>query len=165
VIVLGRAHLRQIADQAEAAYPDECCGLLTGRGDPAGTLRVGEVCPSPNLAPSGRDRFEVDPALRLDLQRRLRGGPDRVIGLYHSHPDHSAQPSQTDLDMAWETDLAWLIVCVEAGQAVHVTAHRLVDEGAGFAEIGLRTDDWRAAPRRAPMAGAGVAAPPSAARR
>ena len=65
--------------------------------------------------------------------------------------------------MAWETDLAWLIVCVEGGQAVQITAHRLIEDGAGFTEIALHTDDWGEAPRRAPLAGPGTAAPGTAA--
>ncbi len=138
MIRLTRDHMRQIADAAEAAYPKECCGLLVGRdGD---GLEVREIHPSANLASHAKDRFEVDPELRFDLQRRLRGGPDRVIGLYHSHPDHPARPSRTDLKEAWEPELVWLIVAVERGQAIHVTAHRLAADGGRFEEITLRTE-------------------------
>ncbi len=156
MVVLSRAQLKQLADEAEAAYPDECCGLLVGAAGTDGALQVREVHPSPNLAPSGHDRFEVDPALRLDLQRRLRGGPLAVIGLYHSHPDHPAQPSETDLDLAWEPELAWLIVRVEQGQAIHATAHRLVDDSARFEQIEIRTEDWGPSPSRAPMTWSGL---------
>ncbi len=143
MIRLTRDHLRQIADAAEAAYPKECCGLLVGRDSDGDGLEVREIHPSANLAPGGHDRFEVDPKLRLDLQRRLRGGPDRVIGLYHSHPDHPARPSRTDLKEAWEPELVWLIVAVERGQAIHTTAHRLVADGGRFEEIALHTESTR----------------------
>ncbi len=141
MIRLTRDHLRQITDAAEAAYPKECCGLLVGRDGDGDGLEVREIHPSANLATGGHDRFEIDTGLRFDLQRRLRGGPDRVIGLYHSHPDHPARPSKTDLEEAWEPELVWLIVAVERGQAIHVTAHRLVADGGRFEEITLRTEN------------------------
>ena len=140
MIRLTRDHMRQIADAAEAAYPKECCGLLVGRDGDGDGLEVREIHPSANLAPGGHDRFEVDPGLRFDLQRRLRGGPDRVIGLYHSQPDHPARPSRTDLKEAWEPELVWLIVAVERGHAIHTTAHRLVADGSRFEEIALHTE-------------------------
>lgn len=140
MIRLTRDHLRQIADAAEAAYPKECCGLLVGRHGDGDGLEVREIHPSANLAPGGHDRFEVDPKLILDLQRHLRDGPDQVIGLYHSHPDHPARPSKTDLDKAWQPELVWLIVAVERGQAIHTTAHRLVADGSRFEEIALHTE-------------------------
>ena len=143
MIRLTRDHMRQIADAAEAAYPKECCGLLVGRDGDGDGLEVREIHPSANLATGGHDRFEIDPGLRFDLQRRLRGGPDRVIGLYHSHPDHPARPSKTDLEEAWEPELVWLIVAVERGQAIHTTAHRLVADGGRFEEIALHTESPR----------------------
>jgi proteasome lid subunit RPN8/RPN11 len=154
VIVLSRAQLKQIADAAESAYPGECCGLLVGRARGAAEILVTRVVESRNIAaeaqsPSdNRDRFEVDPEVRLKAMRELEGTEERIVGLYHSHPDHSAQPSRRDLVYAFEPDLVWVVVAVERGQAVHATAH-VVDEGARqFREIPLRTDDWGPYPAR-----------------
>lgn len=155
MIVLTPAQLKQVVDAAEAAWPAECCGLLIGAERPDGAIEVARVAPSPNRARGrdgrpARDRFEVDPALRLDLQRGLRGGPHRLVGLYHSHPGRPARPSQRDLDAAWEPDLLWLITAVADGQAVQTTAHRLRPDASRFIEIALRTDDWGPDPTRPP---------------
>lgn len=161
MILLARAHLKVIADAAERAYPGECCGLLVGRGGGGDALEVTRVVESPNLAgteaPAGgrRDRFEVDPEIRLRLQSELEGGPERIIGLYHSHPDHAAQPSAHDLESVWEPELVWLITAVEQGQAVHTTAHALDAGGRQFREIALRTVDWAPYPAREPPAPGG----------
>ena len=158
MIFVTRGQLKEIADAAEAAYPGECCGLLVGRDRGMGELEVTRVVPSPNLAGGQageggrRDRFEVDPEIRLRLQRDLEGGPERIIGLYHSHPDHSAQPSAHDLDSIWEPEFVWLITAVEGGQAVHTTAHVADPEGRQFRQIGLRTTDWEPYPVRRPAA-------------
>ena len=146
MIVVARAELRQIVDAAEAAYPGECCGLLIGVQHKNGVHEVKRVAASRNLG-KAPNRFEIDPQLWVDVTRAHRGGPTRVVGLYHSHPDGPAQPSAVDLEAAWGEELVWLIVSVagdsgKAGQAVHVTAHMLDHGGRQFREIPLRTGDW-----------------------
>lgn len=132
---LPAALLKRIVDAAEAAYPGECCGLLAGTG--TRTITVTRVVPSANLA-QGNDRFEVDPVVRLRLMRELGDGPERLVGHYHSHPDHPAEPSATDLAMAFEPDLVWLITAVAQGQALHTAAHRLAPAGGRFRPVPLK---------------------------
>ncbi|MBL6945743.1 MAG: M67 family metallopeptidase [Rhodospirillales bacterium] len=143
MILLPRPLLKNIVDAAEAAYPLECCGLLVGYAEPPQDLIVTRVEVSPNIAEENAgERFEVSPKLRLDLMRALEGGPERIIGHFHSHPDHPAQPSPRDLERAWEPDLIWLITSVLDGQAIHTTAHVLDADGLQFREVSLHTDDW-----------------------
>ncbi len=118
-----RARLRAAA---EAAYPRECCGLLVGREVADARIAVRRVIESPNVAdPRRADRFEVDPRVRLAVMRETEGGPDRLIGHYHSHPDGPAKPSPTDQEMAFEPDLIWLIIAVAGGRAGDVRGWRL----------------------------------------
>jgi proteasome lid subunit RPN8/RPN11 len=134
LIKIPSRHARRIELEAEAAYPGECCGLLAGRAD-GGILRVTRVVPSPNiLADAAGDRFEVDPQIRFDLMRRLRGTVETLIGHYHSHPNHPALPSAHDLEKALEPGLFWLIVSVTGGTATDIKAHRLDAERSGFHE-------------------------------
>ncbi len=155
-VMIDGAMLHAIVEQAENAYPNECCGLLVGRQETPPLWRITALHPSPNLATQPRKRFEVDPALRLSLQKQTRAGPDQVIGLYHSHPDSPAQPSEADLAMAWEPALLWLITAVADGQAIHTTAHRLIKEGRQFAQLYLVTSDWKPYARRTPITGEGL---------
>lgn len=144
MILLPRPLLKQIVDAAEAAYPDECCGLIVGYAEPPQDLIVTRVETSPNIAEeNAAERFEISPHRRLEVMRALEGGPERIIGHFHSHPDHAAQPSSRDLERAWEPDLVWLIVAVLDGQAIHTTAHVLDGEGRQFRQITLRTTDWQ----------------------
>jgi len=150
MIVIRREDLKRIIDAAEAAYPEEACGLLAGIDRGADGILVTAVHASANVAAEPRRRFEIDPRLRLDLQRALRETGERIVGHYHSHPDHSAQPSATDLEGAWEPGLAWLVIAVAGGQAIHTTAHVLAADAARFRELALRTTDWRPEPERPP---------------
>ncbi|MDP6173380.1 MAG: M67 family metallopeptidase [Rhodospirillales bacterium] len=127
------ARIRQLAEEA---CPEECCGLLVGRPDEGGSVQVTRLVPSPNiLNERATDRFEVDPQIRFDLMRQIRGTDESLIGHYHSHPNHPAQPSDYDLERAMEPDLIWLIVSLTDGKADDIKAHRL--EGDGFMEEAL----------------------------
>ncbi len=141
--------LRRIVDAAERAFPEECCGLLVGRAHGPMELLITRIETSRNvIAGDPRTGFEVDPQVRFDLMRVLGDGPERLVGLYHSHPGHGAQPSRRDLELAWEPDLAWLITSVIDGQAVLTTAHVLDSGGRQFRQVLLRTDDWVPYPAR-----------------
>ena len=158
MITLRPADLKAIIEAAEAGYPSEVCGLLVGGWESGNRCQVRQVVPSENVAADPALSFEIDPALRLDLQRRLRAGHDRVVGLYHSHPDQSAQPSERDLAGAWEADLVWLVVSVLSGEAVLTSAHAIehIDGCQRFREIPLHTSDWTDGHERPAIAGPGL---------
>ncbi|TCS62519.1 M67 family metallopeptidase [Varunaivibrio sulfuroxidans] len=154
MIHLGAAHLAEIQDHARAAYPRECCGLLSGYGGERDDedIHITDVTPSPNIAwenggaPSF-DRFEVDPKVRFDLMRALENAAvpgdetRRLVGHYHSHPNQVAQPSPRDIDMAFEPDLIWLIVGVDARGARRPKAFRIDRETRSIAPLTIRIDE------------------------
>ena len=132
-------HISRIVAEAEAAVPNECCGLLVGTGDVESGLVVTDVVISPNIAaPNRPDRFEVDPEVRFRTMRRLEGTPYDIVGHYHSHPEHPAEPSATDLENAFEPDLAWLIAGVKAGQVTTLRAFRVEPDASAFRPLMAR---------------------------
>ena len=141
-------HFDQMIKAAEAAYPRECCGLLVGTESPDGIVTVTKVVASDNVHPTGgQDRFEVDPRVRFNLMRELGEigdkpqGLERIIGHYHSHPNHPAEPSAHDLACAFEPAFVWIIIGLDGGTAQTVAAHKLRDDAASFQQIPLRNAD------------------------
>ena len=135
---LTHEQLQAIERAAEAAYPEEACGLLVGRSLPGAGYRVSTVEAGVNVAePPRTRRFEVDPKLRLRLERELRESPNSVIGVYHSHPDGSAEPSETDISMIFEPAMVWLITAVADGMAGATMAYKPTEDGAAFRPLGL----------------------------
>lgn len=131
--------LKPVIDACEAAYPAEACGLIIGRGK-GQLVRATRVVAAPNLLAAEPGRFELDPATRIRVEKELResGTKDRILGHYHSHPDGTAEPSAADRAAAHEPDLAWLIVAVSDGQAIHAQAHRLDEKRGAFRPVPLR---------------------------
>lgn len=93
-----------------AGYPEETCGLLVGRNH-LGRTETARATLAKNLnRERARDRYELAPAdfLAADLAAREAGL--EIVGVWHSHPDHPAEPSETDRAAAWE---GWSYVIVE----------------------------------------------------
>lgn len=116
MLTLTPAIKASIEEHAVAAYPHECCGVIIGRVNPDGRDGV-EAIRTGNLnTERAHDRFELDPRdyMRADKQARAAGLD--IVGIYHSHPDHPAQPSETDRAAAWE-GYSYVIVAVNGGKA------------------------------------------------
>jgi proteasome lid subunit RPN8/RPN11 len=76
---------------------------LIGRHE-AGRVRVERVQQARNLnRERARDRYELDPQDYLAADRQAREEGLDVVGIWHSHPDHPARPSETDLAAAWDS--------------------------------------------------------------
>jgi proteasome lid subunit RPN8/RPN11 len=139
ILAITAAQLEDILARARAAWPAEACGLLVGRG--RRVLKVARVVPAVNLLADLPGRFELDPAVRLAVEKECRISGERVLGHWHSHPDGRAAPSATDLAMAYEPDLAWLIVGVDAGGAAQAEAFRPDAQSGGFRAVALRVGE------------------------
>ncbi len=136
MIVLPNGQRAAIAAHAAADYPHEACGLLVGRRNGESML-VSRAVASANLADEPGHRFEIDPGLRLRLQKAARDGGDEVLGHYHSHPDGPARPSARDRAGIYEADLVWLIAGMARGRLEQIAAFMPRADCGGFDEIEL----------------------------
>ena len=68
---------------------------------------------------SPHNRYNIDPKdlIRVQREARTRGKDEEIVGFYHSHPDHPAQWSSTDLAEAHWLGCSYVITSVERGQA------------------------------------------------
>jgi proteasome lid subunit RPN8/RPN11 len=139
VILLSPEPRAAIAAHAEADYPNEACGLLLGQRDGA-EVCITEAVASANIADEPERRFEIDPGLRLRLQKAARDGGGQIVGHYHSHPNGAARPSETDRAGIFEADLVWLIAAVADGRLANLAAFLPQTGGGGFDAVTLRMD-------------------------
>jgi proteasome lid subunit RPN8/RPN11 len=128
-IRVSRAVLDRLQEEARSAAPEECCGILLGRGD-----LIEEARAAANVAGDRRLRFEVDPQALVHAHRAARGSGPAVLGYYHSHPNGPAEPSLTDRTQAAHDGSVWAIIGESA-----VTFWR--DEEAGFVPLSYTIED------------------------
>lgn len=128
-ILLSREQLESITAHARDVYPHEACGLMAGRD--GAVLRLYRM---KNLDASPVS-YRLDPSEQLSVMREMeRDGLD-IVGIYHSHPDAPAMPSQTDISRAFfpgtrEPNFpgaAYLIVSLAAGEP-EIRAFRITSE-------------------------------------
>ncbi|WP_024545651.1 Mov34/MPN/PAD-1 family protein [Picosynechococcus sp. NKBG15041c] len=125
MLVLTAAQLGQLITQAQNSYPEECCGLLLGHGKTVEQIwptanswtlefsqAMPELLPSEPQSQSRRDHFAIAPREILQAQKFARTAGLAIIGIYHSHPDHPAVPSEYDRAIAWDI-YSYLILSVE----------------------------------------------------
>jgi len=109
----------------EETYPHECCGVLLGQMD--GSARtVTSTAPCGNTrTDSPQNRYNIDPRELVRIQREGRERGEDIVGFYHSHPDHPARWSQTDLADAHWFGCSYVITSVENGKAVLTNSFEL----------------------------------------
>jgi len=123
-----------IKRHAAAAYPYECCGALIGTPLEEGVVAIVEATELANVTDEGpRRRFRVSPADYRQSEARARELGAELVGFYHSHPDHPAEPSQYDLDHAWP-NFSYVIVAVAGGEAGDLRSWRLRADRSAFEE-------------------------------
>lgn len=98
----------QIVEHAQSGYPDEVCGLVTGRDDVATAIYSGR-----NISPTPAVAYELD----HDTLARVFDFEDaglELVAIYHSHPHGPDRPSPTDIASAAYPDSVHLIVSLVA---------------------------------------------------
>lgn len=111
---------------AEETYPLECCGFFFGQGDEEKIVEA--VRPVSNSKEGDqRRRFEISPVDYMNAELYAEENGLRLLGVYHSHPDHPARPSEHDRKQAVPF-FSYIIISVQSGQSEDVTSWRLNDD-------------------------------------
>jgi len=102
-------HLGQLDQHCKKCWPEEACALLVGTSKNDEDRIVNRIVLSDNIAKDKTRFFEIDPDVRIKLERQLRNVDENIVGVFHSHPGGPAKPSNADEDMVIETQFLWLI--------------------------------------------------------
>ncbi|MDY6898351.1 MAG: M67 family metallopeptidase [Cyanobacteriota bacterium] len=139
MIELIKEHLQIIFSHAESIYPEECCGIMLGNIS-NNCKTVVEIIPTQNawnqeaasnfqdsdLNHSKKRRYTIAPQEMLQIQKSSRDKNLNIIGIFHSHPDYPAIPSEFDRISAWE-EYSYIIISVQKGQAGEINSWILDD--------------------------------------
>lgn len=125
---------RELVDHAVADLPNECCGMIAGRGEVATrVLRAANSEGSPFM-------YVMDPREQLRMMDAIDDAGDDLLAIYHSHTRSAAYPSRTDVELAFYPDTLYLIVSIADRDAPEIRAFRLsrgAPEGEQIAEEGV----------------------------
>jgi proteasome lid subunit RPN8/RPN11 len=127
MLKLSRTDYEAIRTHGEETYPHECCGILLGSIDEKNDTRiVTSIARAGNTrTDSAHNRYNIDPRELVRIQREGRARGEDIVGFYHSHPDHPAHWSKTDLAEAHWFGCSYVITSVEKGKAVLTNSFEL----------------------------------------
>jgi len=123
-----------IRRHGEESYPQECCGVLLGRFQDDVRAVTAAVRAANARQDAPHNRYSIAPRELVRIQREAREQGLDIVGFYHSHPDHGARWSATDLAEAHWVGCSYLITSVEQGVAKSTCS---------FALLGSVEDDKR----------------------
>ena len=116
-LYLQQATYEAIRAHSEEAYPAECCGVLLGQRA-GGEAHVIESVKTSNASTGApHNRYSIAPIELIRIERDARHRGMEIIGFYHSHPDHPAYWSATDMADAHWLGCSYVITSVFAGSA------------------------------------------------
>jgi proteasome lid subunit RPN8/RPN11 len=120
-----------IADAVET-FPDECCGFFFGREE--GDERIITKILLVNNAKEGDKsrRFEIAPTDYLKAESFAEEHQHQLLGVYHSHPNHPAIPSEHDR-VAAQPYFSYIIISVKDKKFAEIRSWQL-DEETQFKE-------------------------------
>lgn len=120
------------------AYPEEGCGFLLGTTTEGGN-RVQRIRRVANRHPENRERrYQITPEDYREAQKDAEASGLDIVGFYHSHPDHPAEPSETDLAEATFPGYTYVIVSVHDGTPENLTAWSLAANRSRFHSEDIR---------------------------
>ena len=133
-VILPDAVIADMQAHASSTYPEECCGLLLGNFKEQSTKkrvieskRMGNVF----VKEERYHRYTIDPKEFMGVESEAESRGLDVVGIYHSHPNAPAKPSQYDMDPAWPT-LSYIVIEVRNSKPVETRSWLLKDDKSEF---------------------------------
>ena len=129
---IGAGDVGHIHDHAKETYPQECSGVIVGMD--VGEMKiVVDVWRAENTFEEDErgHRFLIDPKEYIAFEKRAGERDMDILGVYHSHPDHPAEPSDYDREHAWP-GWSYVIASVSENGVEDMRSWLLKDDRSGY---------------------------------
>lgn len=115
-----RSVIEAVVAHAREDLPNECCGLISGAGE------ILERAHRTRNAEQSPLRYSVHPMDQFQVMEAIEERGEELLGIYHSHPNSEAWPSQTDINLAegWPDPLYLICSLAEDEPVVRAFAIR-----------------------------------------
>jgi len=114
---------------ASVDFPLECCGILAGKED-----RISHLYRMKNTDKS-RVSYLMDPREQIKVFKEIRILGLELKAIYHSHPNHPAYPSTTDVELAYYPEAVYIIISINNNKETKIRGFRILDEEITEAEL------------------------------
>jgi proteasome lid subunit RPN8/RPN11 len=122
MIILEEQAKQIIIQDAVDSYPNECCGFVFGSVDESGRRIISAA------TVVNKRRFAFAPEDYMQAERYAEAQQLQLLGVYHSHPNHAAVPSERDRAVV-QPFFSYLIISVNEKEAGPIRSWRLNEDG------------------------------------
>jgi proteasome lid subunit RPN8/RPN11 len=133
--------IREMHSHASSTYPEECCGLLVGRFEQGSSLKIVTNCKRMNNVFEKKERhhrYTINPREFMNVENEAESNGEEIVGVYHSHPNAPARPSEFDKTYAWPS-FTYLVIEVRGSRPMETRSWLLREDRSGFVEEELVT--------------------------
>jgi [CysO sulfur-carrier protein]-S-L-cysteine hydrolase len=114
---------------AQEGFPLEVCGILGGAGD---TVSVNYRMTNTDAS---NEHFMMEPKEQFAVVKELRAKGLSMLGIYHSHPETLARPSEEDIKLALTPAVSYLIISLADAAAPVIKSFKIESGNVLFEEI------------------------------
>lgn len=139
-ISLDQNIIMQMEEHATSTFPDECCGFMFG-GNDNGNIKVELISKVINTHPDFKERrFLISPDDYMNAENYADENGFTLVGVYHSHPNHPAIPSEIDR-LAALPGFSYIIFSIMDGKPTDVTAWELAEDRSEFRAVQIKKEE------------------------
>lgn len=122
MLKLPRPLSQQMLRHLLSVYPEEGCGLVSGRAGQAT-----QVIPIENILHS-RTAYEMDPLPQVKAMLAMEERGEALLAIYHSHPHGPPWPSVTDVQQSYYPETVYLIISLADQASPQIRGFYILDE-------------------------------------
>jgi len=124
MLVIEQNPLDEMFADALRSFPDECCGFFFGNEIGQERIITNILTVDNSKEGDKRRRFEIAPKDYLDAERFADENELQLLGVYHSHPNHPAVPSEHDR-IAAQPYFSYIIISVKENEIADIRSWQL----------------------------------------
>jgi proteasome lid subunit RPN8/RPN11 len=133
MIIVESGPLAEMKAHALNTFPDECCGFLYGTEESDDSRLISKILKVNNSKTGDKKRrFEISGKDYMLAEKFAVENDTVLLGIYHSHPNHPAIPSEHDR-VAAQPYFSYVILSVTPENIDHIRSWQL-NEASQFEE-------------------------------
>ena len=132
--------MEEMIKDAERTFPDECCGFLFGKEEEDKRFISAVTVVDNSKEGDKRRRFEISARDYLKAESFADENDLTLLGVYHSHPNSPAIPSEHDRISA-QPYFSYIIISAFDGRYSHARSWQLNDQYQ-FEEEKIKTQSF-----------------------
>ena len=126
MLVIEQKPLDEMYQDALQSFPDECCGFFFGKELENERIVTNILVVNNSKEGDKTRRFEISPKDYLNAERFADENDLPLLGVYHSHPNHPAIPSEQDR-VAAQPHFSYIIISVKENEIADIRSWQLND--------------------------------------